>query len=127
MAQDGKDIFEQRQPQVCRTSRNMIYSYYDFQPDHGQTKSVALLLHGHGDLSYGWRSTVPTLLAQGIRCIVPDLLGFGESSKPVDIEAYRMRLMTADVLEVLTDARVPENARVEFLSDDGNSLISAVC
>jgi pimeloyl-ACP methyl ester carboxylesterase len=114
MGKDGMDGFDQRQPQVCTTSRNMIYSYYDFQPYHGQSKIVALLLHGHGDLSLGYHSTIPAFLAQDIRFIVPDLLGFGQSSKPVDSEAYRMRLMATDMCEILAHARVPENAPVEY-------------
>ena len=89
VGKDGMDSFDQRQPQVCTTSRNMIYSYYDFQPYHGQSKIVALLLHGHGDLSLGYHSTIPAFLAQDIRCIVPDLLGFGQSSKPDNVAATR--------------------------------------
>lgn len=108
------DTFDQSQPQVYTTFRKMIHSYRDFQPDHGQVKFVALLLHGHGDISFGWRSVIPAFLAQGVRFIVPDLLGFGESSKPVDTEAYRLSLMALDMLEVLADAQVTENARVEF-------------
>ena len=113
MAGDGMDLFDHRRAQVCTTSRKMIYTYYDFQPERGQCKTVALLLHGHGDLSLGWRTTIPSFLARGIRCIVPDLLGFGQSSKPVDPGAYRLLLMATDMCEVVADAGVQESVRVE--------------
>lgn len=112
MTQNGSDPFYQRQPQTCKTTRNMLYSYHDFQPPYSQPKYIALLLHGHGDLSYGWRTTIPTFLAHSIQCIVPDLLGFGDSSKPVEIDDYRMRLMTTDMLEILADAHIPDTAQV---------------
>ena len=45
-----------------------------------------LLLHGNPTWSYLWRNVIPHLQPLG-RCIAPDLVGFGRSSKP-DVE-YR--------------------------------------
>jgi haloalkane dehalogenase len=47
---------------------------------------VALFLHGNPTSSYIWREIIPTV-AEVAHCIAPDLVGFGQSSKP-DIE-YR--------------------------------------
>jgi haloalkane dehalogenase len=47
---------------------------------------VALFLHGNPTSSYLWRNVIP-LVAEVAHCIAPDLVGFGQSSKP-DI-AYR--------------------------------------
>jgi haloalkane dehalogenase len=47
---------------------------------------VALFLHGNPTSSYIWRNILP-LVAPVAHCIAPDLIGFGQSSKP-DIE-YR--------------------------------------
>jgi haloalkane dehalogenase len=43
--------------------------------------SVALLLHGNPTSSYLWRNVVPHI-APRMRCIAPDLIGFGDSDKP---------------------------------------------
>jgi haloalkane dehalogenase len=58
--------------------------------DEGKGKAgepVALLLHGNPTSSYLWRNVIPHL-APHIRCVAPDLIGFGDSDKP-DI-AYRV-------------------------------------
>jgi pimeloyl-ACP methyl ester carboxylesterase len=47
---------------------------------------VALFLHGNPTSSYIWRNIIP-IVAPVAHCIAPDLIGFGQSSKP-DI-AYR--------------------------------------
>ena len=42
---------------------------------------VALLLLGNPASSYIWRNIMP-LVAPVVRCIAPDLIGFGQSGKP---------------------------------------------
>lgn len=129
MGEAGNMKFDGDHQRVCRTSRNMVYNYYDFGTNKTETRLVALLLHGHGDLSFGWRSTVPGFLAAGVRCIVPDLLGFGSSSKPVDTPAYRLCLMAADMLELLADAHVTASAQVECSKQpcENDASDSATC
>ncbi len=55
--------------------------YLDEGPRDGQS---ILLLHGEPTWCYLYRKMVPPLVAAGYRCIVPDLIGFGRSDKPVD-------------------------------------------
>jgi haloalkane dehalogenase len=45
---------------------------------------VVLLLHGEPTWSYLYRHMVPVLVEAGLRCVVPDLVGFGRSDKPAD-------------------------------------------
>ena len=42
---------------------------------------VALLLHGNPTSSYLWRNVIPHITPH-MRCIAPDLIGFGDSDKP---------------------------------------------
>ena len=49
--------------------------------DEGSGAAV-LLLHGFPDSSDLWRNQIPALVDAGLRVIVPDLRGFGESDKP---------------------------------------------
>ncbi len=53
--------------------------YLDEGPADGP---VALLLHGQPTWSYLYRTVVPVLVAEGIRVIAPDNIGFGRSDKP---------------------------------------------
>ena len=47
-----------------------------------------LLMHGEPTWCYLYRRMIPDLVAAGHRCIAPDLIGFGRSDKPVDMEAH---------------------------------------
>jgi len=54
---------------------------------------VALLLHGEPTWSYLYRHMIPALVDRGVRCIAPDLVGFGRSDKPArrdDVTYARM-------------------------------------
>ena len=44
---------------------------------------VFLCLHGNPSWSYLYRKMIPVLLGSGARVLAPDLLGFGQSAKPV--------------------------------------------
>ena len=47
-----------------------------------------LLLHGEPTWGYLYRRMIPPLVAAGHRVVVPDLIGFGRSDKPVDRKVY---------------------------------------
>jgi haloalkane dehalogenase len=49
---------------------------------------VVLLLHGEPTWSYLYRHMVPVLADAGLRCVVPDLVGFGRSDKPTQTSDY---------------------------------------
>jgi pimeloyl-ACP methyl ester carboxylesterase len=60
-----------------------------------------LLVHGFPDSSYLWRHQVEALTSAGLRAIVPDMRGFGESDKPSDVEDYRLTRAVADLVAIL--------------------------
>lgn len=47
-----------------------------------QAKQNFLLLHGPEDWSYAWKTWLQQCCAPGVRCVCPDLIGFGKSDKP---------------------------------------------
>lgn len=49
---------------------------------------LVLLLHGEPSWSYLYRHMIPTLVGAGMRCIAPDLVGFGRSDKPTEQDDY---------------------------------------
>ena len=53
--------------------------------DEGPTDApTVLLLHGEPTWSYLYRKMIPVLVDAGLRCIAPDLVGFGRSDKPAE-------------------------------------------
>lgn len=59
--------------------------YVDEGPKDGE---VVLLLHGQPSWSFLYRKMIPIFIEAGYRVLAPDLIGFGKSSKPTEIEAY---------------------------------------
>jgi len=52
------------------------------------TAGTVLLLHGEPSWSYLYRSMLPVLAAAGLRAVAPDLVGFGRSDKPAEIDDH---------------------------------------
>jgi haloalkane dehalogenase len=47
-----------------------------------------VFLHGEPTWSFLWRKVLPPVRDAGFRCLAPDLVGFGRSDKPTDIDFY---------------------------------------
>jgi pimeloyl-ACP methyl ester carboxylesterase len=57
---------------------------------------LVLLVHGFPESSYSWRHQLPALAAAGYRAVALDVRGYGRSSAPADVAAYRMTELVAD-------------------------------
>lgn len=60
-------------------------AYVDAGPETGRS---VVLLHGEPTWGYLYRKMIPSLVDAGCRVIVPDLIGFGRSDKPVQQSDY---------------------------------------
>lgn len=57
---------------------------------------LVLLVHGFPESWYSWRHQLPALADAGYRAVAIDVRGYGRSSKPTEIDAYRMLRKVAD-------------------------------
>lgn len=48
-----------------------------------------------------WRNQIPYFLSLGYGILAPDLLGYGGTSKPLDINAYVGKSMAAEITAIL--------------------------
>ena len=83
---------------------------------------VVVFLHGSGPGASGhsnFKGNYPVLVEQGYRCVVPDLVGFGFSDKPDDVQ-YPLAFFVECVKQTLDAAGVTRCAVI------GNSLGGAV-
>ncbi|WNO70785.1 MULTISPECIES: alpha/beta fold hydrolase [unclassified Streptomyces] len=62
---------------------------------------LVLLVHGFPESWYSWRHQLPALAAAGYRAVAIDVRGYGRSSKPRDVDAYRMLAHVADNVGVV--------------------------
>ncbi|PBK78288.1 alpha/beta-hydrolase [Armillaria solidipes] len=102
------------------TSRGLVYHYLLSAPKDG--KPYLLFLHGFPSTSFDWRHQISFFAKEGYGLIVPDMLGYGGTSKPTDPADYRSSLITKDIVEII-DA---ENAtRVVAIGHDWGSKVSS--
>ncbi|MGI5430298.1 haloalkane dehalogenase [Streptomyces sp. CA-179760] len=73
------------EPRYVTVGDGLRMHYVDEGPADGP---VVVLAHGEPTWGYLYRKMIPGLVAAGRRVLVPDLIGFGRSDKPVDRAAY---------------------------------------
>ena len=86
--------FEQRQIETSGATINLVT---------GGNGQPLLLLHGYPQTHVMWRKVAPRL-AQDFTVVVPDLRGYGDSSKPPAGETfinYSKRALALDQVEVM--------------------------
>ncbi|MFF1694697.1 alpha/beta fold hydrolase [Streptomyces sp. NPDC058257] len=65
------------------------------------TGPLVLLVHGFPESWYSWRHQLPVLAEAGYRAVAIDVRGYGRSSKPREVDAYRMLAHVADNVGVV--------------------------
>ncbi|KAH7270858.1 uncharacterized protein BKA55DRAFT_701445 [Fusarium redolens] len=76
-----------------------VYSY-TFIPPTSQPTTL-LFLHGFPSTLTDWIHQIRHFSSEGYGVVALDLLGYGESSKPTDVNAYRLKPMSDEVIELL--------------------------
>jgi pimeloyl-ACP methyl ester carboxylesterase len=78
------DWIDRQAPDWERRAR---LAYMDVVPDGSQSKGAVLLAHGKNFFGAYWTGVIETLRREGYRVIVPDLIGWGKSTKPSTLTA----------------------------------------
>lgn len=60
-----------------------------------------VLIHGFPDTKRLWSKVTPALVDAGYQVIVPDMRGYGASSKPADVDAYSLPMLAIDIVGIL--------------------------
>ena len=105
-------------PAYVTVGDGLRLAYVEAGPPEGE---VVVLLHGEPTWSFLWRKVIPELTAAGLRVIAPDLIGFGRSDKPAEIEAHSYAGHVEWVREALFDRLGLDN--VTIVGHDWGGLI----
>lgn len=65
------------------------------------TGPLVLLVHGFPESWYSWRHQIIALAEAGYRAVAIDVRGYGRSSQPTNVDAYRMVNLVADNVELM--------------------------
>lgn len=91
--------------------------YLDEGPADGDE---VLLLHGEPTWSYLYRKMIPVLTEAGLRCIVPDLIGFGRSDKPASMDLHTYKFHVDAIADLVKQLDLQD---VTFFGQDWGGLI----
>ncbi|HMH13765.1 MAG TPA: alpha/beta hydrolase [Edaphobacter sp.] len=61
---------------------------------------VMIFLHGWPEIGLMWRSQLEAFASEGWRCVAPDMRGYGGSSVPTASEAYTLKEIVDDMVEL---------------------------
>ncbi|WP_405932228.1 alpha/beta hydrolase [Streptomyces sp. NBC_00827] len=87
------------------------------------TGPLVLLVHGFPESWYSWRHQLPVLAAAGYRVAAIDVRGYGRSSRPEAVSAYRMLDLVEDNLAVV---RALGEETAVLVGHDWGATIAAV-
>lgn len=89
------------------TSDGQTYTY-TFAGAANTSQPTLLLLHGYPASRHDWDIPIAALTAAGYGIVAPDLLGFGDSSKPTDVEAYNTKTLSGHIDQILEAENLPQ-------------------
>lgn len=72
-----------------------------FEAGRENAGNPIVLCHGWPEHAFTWRYQVPVLAASGYHVIVPNQLGYGNSSRPAEATAYDIEHLTGDLVALL--------------------------
>ena len=84
---------------------DVTFSVHEAGPKSGLP---LLMLHGWPELALSWAPLVERLVAAGYRLIMPDIKGFGGTSRPLDPMAYRMSVLADDYRRLLNARQIEQ-------------------
>lgn len=87
----------------------------------GSGEKLVLCLHGFPESAVSWRYQIELLAQAGYRVWAPDLRGYGGTSRPAGIEAYRIESLMDDVTGLLAAAQVQ---RAILIGHDWGGIIA---
>lgn len=71
--------------------------YWEAGPADGP---LMIFVHGWPEIGLMWRAQVEAFASEGWRCIAPDMRGYGGSSAPAPSEAYALKEIVDDMVEL---------------------------
>ncbi|KAI0266439.1 alpha/beta-hydrolase [Gloeopeniophorella convolvens] len=102
------------------TTRGFTYQYYYTAGQPG--KPTLVFLHGFPSTSNDWRKVVPSLQVAGYGLVVPDMLGYAGTDKPVEPEHYVTPALSKDIIDILDAESVQKSILIGH--DWGSRVVS---
>ncbi|OAG21851.1 alpha/beta-hydrolase [Alternaria alternata] len=99
------------------------YRYVFSQPLKSE-KPYLLFLHGFPESSYGWINQIEYFKRHGYGIIAPDMLGYGGTDNPTDLEAFKLKTISSELVDLLDCEGIGQVVAIGH--DFGSSAVSAL-
>ena len=89
-------------PDISKTTNlanGTTFNYVFVEP--ANNNPYILFLHGFPSSSYDWRHQISFFKDVGYGVVAPDLLGYGGTDKPLELEAYNLKKMSGELCDLL--------------------------
>ncbi len=73
----------------------------ELEPKTKKDQPLVLMVHGFPESWYSWRHQFAPLAAAGYHAVAPDMRGYGQSDKPLDISAYNQVEVVNDIIGLI--------------------------
>lgn len=83
------------------SSRKLIANGLPMHIEELGNGPAIIFAHGFPETSYAWRHQLVALAAAGFHAIAPDMRGYGETEKPVDVHRYSIFDLVGDLVGLL--------------------------
>ncbi|KAF5344588.1 hypothetical protein D9758_013901 [Tetrapyrgos nigripes] len=113
------DVSAYRATQV---SRGFTYRYHFTAPKEGHPTIV--FIHGFPSTAYDWHHQIKFFKEKGYGLVVPDMLGYGQTSIVFDAASYKHTLLAKDVMDVLDTEKIQK--AIVIGHDWGSTIVSAI-
>ncbi|TFK21820.1 alpha/beta-hydrolase [Coprinopsis marcescibilis] len=103
-----EELYNSPNYKEATTSRGYTYRYY-WSPPLTPAKPTLLFVHGFASFSAHWMHQIKFFEAEGYGLVVPDMLGYGGTSCPLELEAYGYTLQARDLIDILDAEHLKTN------------------
>jgi pimeloyl-ACP methyl ester carboxylesterase len=87
----------------------------------GSGDRLILCLHGFPESALSWRHQIAPLAQAGYRVWAPDLRGYGGTTRPVGLDAYRLEALMEDVAALIAASNA---SRIVLIGHDWGGIIA---
>lgn len=112
---------DSRVKNVSATINGKTIKYILGEPQ-GAKKDTMFLIHGFPDMGFGWRYQIPYFMSLGYQVVVPDMIGYGGTDAPQDLNLYGQKQIAADVKALATQF-VGENGQIVLGGHDWGGMV----
>lgn len=97
-----QDIIDQFETENFEVAPGINYEYvYVKTNTSNESKATFLFIHGFPESYHSWRHQIEYFIGKDFDCLAPNLMGYGKTYSPLQIEEYKRKSMATHLVALL--------------------------